>query len=560
MALNQSPASDVNKSGEDAAAAALPSSRYHPTVWGNFFLAYEALEPFPEEETREHERLRKDIKMVLNKTPDESPLKLDLIDNIQRMGVCYQFKDEIEASLSNIENSYHESLHDENQDDLHTVALRFRLLRQQGYHVPSEVLKKFLKQEGEFEASLVKDVKGLLSLYEASHYRVRGENILEEALGFTKATLEAYLVNNSSEFIANKINQALKWPIRKTLNRITARAYISLYQQDESHDEVLLKFAILDFNRLQRLYQKELCALTKWWKDIDCPRNFPFVRDRMVENYLIMMAPYFEPEYSLGRKIVAKVLTVSTIIDDTFDDSNGTIDELRVLRDAVERWNMDVDEKLPPYMKLCHRAILELYTEMEQDLAKEGRSEWVQYAIEELKNYVKASYEEAYWSHTKHIPTLEKIKETGVQLTTAAMLTTSSLMGFGDLVNKDVLDWMTTQPSVVRAVSTVFQFIDDIYDYEETKHSTSVDCYMNQHGVSSEQAIDELQNQVSNAWKILNEECLLPTEMPLPIMVRISNFARLMLSMFQYGYDAYTHSETHTKQLITSIFVDPIPL
>lgn len=76
---------------------------------------------------------------MLQKTPNNSVEKLDLIDAIQRLGVAYHFDSEIEATLCNIYDSYHELLSKDHQDtnDLRVVALRFRLLRQQGYHVSS---------------------------------------------------------------------------------------------------------------------------------------------------------------------------------------------------------------------------------------------------------------------------------------------------------------------------------------------------------------------------------------------------------------------------------------
>lgn len=65
-------------------------------------------------------------------TQDDSSHQLELIDSIQRLGVGYHFEKEIEKSLQNIYNIY-SSIKD---NDLRTVALRFRLLRQQGFHVP----------------------------------------------------------------------------------------------------------------------------------------------------------------------------------------------------------------------------------------------------------------------------------------------------------------------------------------------------------------------------------------------------------------------------------------
>ena len=39
--------------------------------------------------------------------------------------------------------------------------------------------------EGKFTNTLVSDIRGMLSLYEATYLRVHGEDILDEALDFT---------------------------------------------------------------------------------------------------------------------------------------------------------------------------------------------------------------------------------------------------------------------------------------------------------------------------------------------------------------------------------------
>ena len=64
--------------------------------------------------------------------------KLDLIDAIQRLGVSYHFENEIQEMLQKIHDGLYNlphNLESNFHNDLYTVALRFRLLRQQGFHV-----------------------------------------------------------------------------------------------------------------------------------------------------------------------------------------------------------------------------------------------------------------------------------------------------------------------------------------------------------------------------------------------------------------------------------------
>jgi len=80
---------------------------------------------------RRREELKREMKVMLK--DDNDLLKtLSLIDNLQRLGLDYHFEEEIDDTLRRIQNDV-----DEDTDDIHVVALRFRLLRQQGYYVSS---------------------------------------------------------------------------------------------------------------------------------------------------------------------------------------------------------------------------------------------------------------------------------------------------------------------------------------------------------------------------------------------------------------------------------------
>ncbi|KAL0281822.1 UNVERIFIED_CONTAM: Germacrene-D synthase, partial [Sesamum radiatum] len=68
------------------------------------------------------------VKKALARVPDHSSHKLELIDSIQRLGVSYHFEEEIEKSLQCMHDTYLGCSSEDN--DLRTVALRFRLLRQ----------------------------------------------------------------------------------------------------------------------------------------------------------------------------------------------------------------------------------------------------------------------------------------------------------------------------------------------------------------------------------------------------------------------------------------------
>ncbi|KAJ0044528.1 hypothetical protein Pint_04276 [Pistacia integerrima] len=122
-----------------------------------------------------------------------------------------------------------------------------------------DVFRKFKDSHGNFKASLVGDVRGMLRLYEAAHLRVDGETILDEALAFTTTYLEPMATQFSSQLV---------------------------------------------------------------------------------------VGVYFEPGYGLARRILTKVIAISSIIDEIYD-AYGTIEELELFIIAIERWDISAIDQLP---------------------------------------------------------------------------------------------------------------------------------------------------------------------------------------------------------------------
>lgn len=72
------------------------------------------------------------MRIMLEKVAD--PLVgLEMIDDLQRLGVFYHFEDEIKKVLEKVYNS---SFDDWYKKDLHAIALKFRLMRQHGFNIP----------------------------------------------------------------------------------------------------------------------------------------------------------------------------------------------------------------------------------------------------------------------------------------------------------------------------------------------------------------------------------------------------------------------------------------
>ena len=89
--------------------------------------------------------------------------------------------------------------------------------------------------------------------------------------------------------------------------------------------------------------------------------------------------------------------------------------------------------------------------------------------------------------------------------------------------------------------------------------ASAIECYMKEHGVSWPVACEKIREMVASAWKDMNKTCLKPTLFPLSLLKRVVKLARMNEVIYLYG-DGYTDSSREIKEMIGSMFVNPIPL
>ena len=108
-------------------------------------------------------------------------------------------------------------------------------------------------------------MKGMLYLYEASYHSKTNEKILDEAQRFTTKHMTDYINNsktNKDEKLSKLVSRALELPLHWTETRHEARWYIDYFETSALAEDInysdLLRFAKLDYNMLQAIYQDEL--------------------------------------------------------------------------------------------------------------------------------------------------------------------------------------------------------------------------------------------------------------------------------------------------------------
>ncbi|KAK8550784.1 hypothetical protein V6N12_039472 [Hibiscus sabdariffa] len=513
--------------------------------------------------TKQVETLKKTVKDLLV-VPTTDPIqKLLLINSVCRLGVSYHFENEIEEQLSHLFITLPKLLDDKDYD-LHTVALVFQVFRFNGYKMPCGVFSKFQDDEGKFkEEEVVEDVKGMVSLYEASHFRTNGEAILEEALSFTTKHLGS-LANQSStsphlkEYIKNALYRAYHY----SLQRYEAKLYISFYDKEEARNDTLLKLAKYDFNRVQMMYQQELAVLSRWYKEQDLKLKLPYARHRVVEGLLYSIGIYFEPCYAVGRYMLTKQACLIGFVDDTYE-AYELYEELQYLTDAIERFEVSaMDELLADNKRDLYETLLNATEEAENLVQKEGRYHAISYVKDGWKKYVKAEQVECRWRHQGVVPTFEEYLEVGAYTGTGLLSMSQITLGIEE-ADRNAYEWVVNHNNKFsKALQINSRLYNDIVtgeEEEERGYSTATACYMKQHKVSRAEATKACRAIIEEGWKDVNEGCMRPTAIPMQVVRAALNYHRLLDFAYRNN-DEYTFSHSFLKDIITQLLLHPIPL
>ncbi|CAN6850206.1 unnamed protein product [Brassica oleracea] len=292
-----------------------------------------------------------------------------------------------------------------------------------------------------------------------------------------------------------------------------AREYIYFYQEEEGHNETLLTFAKVNFKLCQLHYLQELETLTKWWKETNLAYKLPY------------------PRYSLGRIVVSKISILMVVMDDTCD-AYGSFAEVKSLIDSLQRWDLGAIDELPSHLRIFIQSIVDTMEDIKREMKPRGRSSSVQYTVEEIKRLGRAYANISKWA------------QAGVRC--FAMYT---FMAMEDCDEDQTIEWFKSEPKMILALCIIFRLENDMAGFE---------LEMRRGEVANEVAVREIKKIVRDNCKIVMEEFLTVKAVPRQILVRCINTIRLVNVYYREG-DGFSDPHRNLKDLITSLFINPLP-
>ncbi|XP_075663578.1 (3S,6E)-nerolidol synthase 1-like [Castanea sativa] len=522
---------------------------YFPTEDYNFLPEYHSS---TDDFCVEYLQKLKKFKNILSKLVGDPFEGLNMVDAILRLGIEYHFQEEIETILKRQYMIF--SAHAGHDHDLYEAALRFRLLRQDGYHVSADVFNKFKNKEGNFKLELGEHISGLMELYDASEVSINEEDILDEAKDFSRHLLEAnlkHLDHQQARFILN----TLEHPYHKSLPRFMAKDLPDNFKGARSWVKHLQELAKMDFKMVQSIHQQELLQIFKWWKGLGLAKKLNFARNQPLKWYMWTAACLTDPSLTYQRVELTKPIAMVYVIDDLFD-VYGTLDELTLFTNAVNRWELSATEKLSDSLKICFVALYDITNEISYKVYK--RTGWN--PIDSLKkawaSLCNAFLIEAQWFASGNLPKAEEYMKNAHESTGIHVVLVYMFFLLGEGISKETVELLDSNPSITSSVATILRLWDDLgnaQDEDQNGHDGSyIECYRKERqGCSVEDAKSHVFKMISNAWKQLNKDCLNPNPFPASFIKASLNFARMVPLMYSYDEKHRLPSlEEHMKSLI----------
>ncbi|XP_076939799.1 monoterpene synthase TPS4, chloroplastic-like isoform X2 [Bidens hawaiensis] len=498
---------------------------------------------------RIHE-LKEHTRRTLMMTSDPK-MTLKLIDTIQRLGVGYCFEEEIKNILENLRQVLPD-------DDLYTVALNFRLRRQDGLHTkPAEVFQHFMDAKSELKKSSSEDIEGMLSLYEASHLGSSGEDVLSHAKEITTRHLNKS-VSQLKPKLHKKVVEGLKLPRHMRMQRLEARRYIEEYGNEDDHNPILLEFAKIDYNKVQSVLQMELVEVTRWWEHLGLSSQLGF-RDRHVECFLWSVGLLPELSFSRSRIELAKAIAIMLVIDDIYD-TYGSYDDLVLFTEAIKSWDLEETEQLPEYMKICFEALYKTNNEICDKVLKERGLSVQPFLRKTWVDLTKAYMVEAEWLKRSRIPTLKEYIENGVTTSGTFMALVHLFFLVSNGLTPENLQHLDRYPSFFTLAGTVLRLWDDLGTVKEEQERgdilSSIHLLMKEKNIAcEEEGRKEILQMIYALWNDLNTELVTPDALLFPIIKVALNISRASQVVYEHDNDSYLSSvENHVK----SLFYKPI--
>ena len=228
---------------------------------------------------------------------------------------------------------------------------------------------------------------------------------------------------------------------------------------------------------------------------------------------------------------------------------------------AISEWDKSATSILPEYLKKYYNKLLTNFEEFE-DQVTDNEKYQVSYTKQEFQKQSTYYLQEAEWSNQKHKPSFKDQVAMSTKSSAVHLMCVASMVGWGNAMATEAFEWTACGNDAVIACAKIGRFMNDIAGFKRGKNkgdaASSVECYMNENGVTSDVAFAKIDSLVEDEWRTTNQSRLEHRTL-LPIVQRVVNQTVSMALFYDDRKDAYTFG-TILTEIIKSLFVRPAPI
>ncbi|KAI5675308.1 hypothetical protein M9H77_06258 [Catharanthus roseus] len=508
--------------------------------------------------------------------------RLCLIDNIERLGLCRHFREDIQNVLNETYRLWVQG-EEEVLKETSTCAIAFRLLRKHGYDVSLDPLDQLIKEErltnsfGRYS----EDINAMLELYQASEMIIhQNESSLEKLNLWSKELMEKRISTGCHSGtitgqIDNKLDDALKFPCHATLQRITNRRTIEHYNTENTRilktsycssnfsNKDLLTLAVEDFNNCQLIHLEELKQLERWVMENRLDK-LKFARQKCAYCYFSAAATIYAPELSDARISWAKNGILTTVVDDFFD-VGGSVEELKNLILLFEKW-----DDVSPIKDCCSEQVEIIFSALRSSILEIGDRAFgwqarnvTGHIIEIWLDLLNSMLKEAEWARGISVPTMDEYMSNGYVSFALGPIVLPTLYFVGPKLAEDVIRHPEYH-SLFKTLSTFGRLLNDIQSFERESNAgklNALSLYMihSDGDITETSAIEHMKSLIENQKRevlrlvLQNEGSVIPRACKDVFW----NMARVLIQFYKKN-DGFTSHEM--MGLVRSIMYEPLPL
>ncbi|CAL9128516.1 unnamed protein product [Musa textilis] len=242
------------------------------------------------------------------------------------------------------------------------------------------------------------------------------------------------------------------------------------------------------------------------------------------------------------------------MIDDVYD-VYGTLDELELFTDAVDRWDINAIDEFPEYMKMCFLAVFNTANEAAYRIMKEKNLDILPYLKRAWGDLCKAYLVEAKWCQKDHVPKLSDYLDNAWMSISGHVSLTHAICMSEDLTQED-LESFRSYPEITRPSCMLLRLYNDLAtsaaELQRGDVAKALQCCMHEGDVSESAAREHVGDLIRANWRALNGNH------PWNCFTTVaSNTPRV--SQFMYGNgDGYGIPGGETKNQVTALLIEPI--